>query len=104
MNMNMNMDMDRMHMSRDEMLKQLSALDFMVIDLHLYLDTHPCDREALMKYNCVAMQANMLRNTYERMYGPINAYGPIHGYPWQWNNNPWPWSAEFNFQLAGEEC
>ncbi len=92
-----------MDMNRTELLKQLSALDFMAVDLHLYLDTHPCDREALMRYNNTVAQANMLRSMYERAYGPLYSYRSCSGYPWQWINNPWPWSTEFNFKLAGEE-
>lgn len=93
--------MDR---NRDELLKQLSALDFMAVDLQLYLDTHPYDREVLMRYNSVVAQADMLRRTYERMYGPLYSYRSSSCYPWQWINNPWPWSYEFNYKLAGEEC
>lgn len=100
----MDMSMDRMHMSRDELLKQLSAIDFMVIELHLYLNTHPDDREALMRYNCAATQSMMLKNTYEKMYGPLTAHKPVYTYPWPWIDNPWPWSSEFNYELAGEEC
>lgn len=92
-----------MDMNRQELLKQLTALDFMAVDLHLYLDTHPCDREALMKYNSVVMQANMLRNNYERLYGPLTSYRSPSPYPWQWINNPWPWNCDFNFKLTGKE-
>lgn len=31
--------------NRNELLKQLTALDFMAVDLQLYLDTHPNDRK-----------------------------------------------------------
>jgi len=90
-------------MNRNELLKQLTALDFMLVDLQLYLDTHPYDRDALMKYNAALMQADMLRNAYERMHGPLTSFRSPSGYPWQWINNPWPWTYEFNFKLAGEE-
>lgn len=89
--------------NRDLLLKQLSALDFMAVDLHLYLDTHPNDRNALVMYNNVVTQADVLRQNYERQYGPLFSYRSIGGYPWNWINNPWPWQYEFNFRLAGEE-
>lgn len=90
-------------MNRNELLKQLTALDFMAVDLHLYLDTHPCDKAALARYNCVIMQAETLRDAYQSNYGPLYSFRSPSSYPWQWINNPWPWNFEFNFELAGEE-
>jgi spore coat protein JB len=89
-------------MSRDELLKQITALDFYSIDLHLYLNTHPDDRDALNKYNAVVTQANALRKEYEDMYGMLLAGQPSK-YPWQWIENPWPWQYKFNFELAGDD-
>ncbi|NLY43875.1 MAG: spore coat protein CotJB [Clostridiaceae bacterium] len=93
-----------MDMNRDELLKQIMALDFTIVDLNLYLNTHPYDQNALMRYNAAVMQSRMLKNQYESLYGPLTAYHSTSCYPWQWINNPWPWSYEFNFELAGEEC
>ncbi|PYG89956.1 spore coat protein JB [Ruminiclostridium sufflavum DSM 19573] len=90
-------------MSRDELLLKLSALDFYAIDLHLYLNTHPRDREALAKYNTVVREAKALREEFERNYGMLSAQGTPSKYPWQWIENPWPWQKEFNFELAGDD-
>ena len=37
--------------NRMELLKQIIATEFMKQDLHLFLNTHPMDKEALAKYN-----------------------------------------------------
>ncbi len=89
-------------MSRDEMLRKLSALDFYIIDLHLYLNTHPDDKEAIMKYNAVVKEAQTLRQEFQEQYGMLTA-GSVTKYPWQWIENPWPWQYQFNFDLAGED-
>jgi spore coat protein JB len=89
-------------MSRDEMLRQLSALDFYSIDLHLYLNTHPDDKDALNKYNTVVTEAAALRRDFESTYGPLSMGQPSK-YPWQWIENPWPWQYQFNFTLAGDD-
>lgn len=89
-------------MSRDEMLKQLTALDFYAIDLHLYLNTHPDDKDAINKYNAVVTEAKALRAEYESMYGPLMMNQPSKC-PWQWIDNPWPWQYQFNFTLAGDD-
>jgi len=89
-------------MNRDEMLRKLSALDFYAIDLHLYLNTHPDDAEAINKYNAVVTEANAMRKQYESMYGPLTA-NMASKVPWQWIQNPWPWQYKFNFTLAGDD-
>lgn len=90
-------------MNRDEMLKRLSALDFYIIDLHLYLNTHPNDRDAIMKYNAVVKEANALRQEYQEQYGMLMAGSTTSKCPWQWIENPWPWQYKFNFDLAGDD-
>ncbi|MGE5495924.1 MAG: spore coat protein CotJB [Burkholderiales bacterium] len=90
-------------MSRDEMLKRLSALDFYAIDLHLYLNTHPDDCDAINKYNAVVTEANELRREFESMYGMLSAHSATSRCPWQWIENPWPWQYQFNFTLAGDD-
>ncbi len=90
-----------MDKNRNEMLKQLSALDFMLVDLNLYLNTHPNDQQALARFNAILSQAQMLRRTYEGMYGPLTvAYtSAVNEQQWQWICPPWPWQYEFNFTL-----
>lgn len=90
-------------MSRDEMLQRLSALDFYIIDLHLYLNTHPDDREAIQKYNAVVKEAKDLREQYEQQFGMLSSQFSTSKYPWQWIEDPWPWQYKFNFDLSGEE-
>jgi spore coat protein JB len=85
-----------------ELLKQITAANFMVEDLHLYLNTHPADREALVKYNTFVMQSHSLKQEYERLYGMLHEHH-ASPYPWQWINEPWPWEYEANFKLEGEE-
>jgi spore coat protein JB len=89
-------------MSKMELLKQITAANFMVEDLHLYLNTHPADREALVKYNAFVMQAHSLKQQYERLYGMLHEHN-ASPYPWQWINQPWPWEYEANFKLEGDE-
>lgn len=85
--------------NRMEILKQITASHFMVEDLHLYLNTHPADREALVKYNTFVIQYNALVQTYEKNFGPLSEHGCCSSYPWQWINRPWPWEYEANFKL-----
>lgn len=90
-------------MNKEEMLRELTALDFYTVDLQLYLNTHPNDREALAKYNAVAERANALRQEYEKMFGPLSSFRSTSKYPWQWIDDPWPWQYQFNFNLTGDD-
>jgi spore coat protein JB len=85
------------------LLEQITALGLATIDLHLYLNTHPMDQEALVKHNSLMMQSKMLKNKYERCYGMLSAHGSISPYPWQWINEPWPWEYDANFEFKVEE-
>lgn len=80
-----------MDANREKMLKEVMAADFTVIDLHLYLNTHPYDQRAIILYNNSARRAMMLRSQFERMYGPINPMCSPSKCPWQWIESPWPW-------------
>jgi len=90
-------------MNHDDLLKKLMALDFVAVDLALYLNTHPCDREALAKYNETLAEANAIRSEYEECYGPLYSYRSMSAYPWQWIDDPWPWQYCFNFSMPRED-
>ncbi|HHW42928.1 spore coat protein CotJB [Desulfofundulus thermobenzoicus] len=79
-----------------QMLRDIMALEFVAVDLTLYLDTHPTEQEPLNDYNMVTERLNQLKAQYERMYGPLMAYGftPLE-YPWRWVESPWPWEMQF---------
>jgi spore coat protein JB len=78
---------------RDRMLKEVMALDFMAIELNLYLNTHPYDQKALMIFVNTVQRAKMARENYERMFGPITA-SASNSFPWPWIEDPWPWEAQ----------
>ncbi len=90
-------------MDREELLKQLTALDFAAVDLQLYLDTHPDDAEALEKYNNAVMQADALRAEYENMYGPLFSFRSLEYQQFNWIDKPWPWQNKFNFKMSQED-
>jgi len=79
------------NIKEEDLMKQIMALDFYIIDLQLYMDTHPWDCRAILAYNNTVYKSNMYRNAYERMYGPINVNLSPVKCPWQWTMNPFPW-------------
>ncbi len=81
----------QMDPTRENLLKEIMSSDFTCIDLNLYLDTHPCDQRALMLYNTNVQKSKMLREKYERMYGPLTPLSLNYGNSWRWVESPWPW-------------
>lgn len=77
-----------------QLLHQLQALDFVLVELNLYLDTHPTDQQAIEQYNRHVQERWQLAQEFERLYGPLTHFGHSYsGYPWQWNESPWPWEV-----------
>ena len=89
-----------MAMSRDELLRKITALDFFIIDIHLYLNTHPEDSEAIEMYNNRVVEVRQLRDEYNKRFGMLLANNSVSSTTWQWIDNPWPWQKAFNFEVS----
>ncbi|QYR20416.1 spore coat protein CotJB [Paenibacillus sp. sptzw28] len=75
-------------------LFELQQLDFGLVELNLYLDTHPNDMQALQQFNQLAEQRKQCAYQYEMDYGPLMHFGhSFSKYPWQWPESPWPWQV-----------
>ena len=53
-------------------LRKLQEVDFVLLELNLYLDTHPNDHEAMKQYNYYAQKRKKIACEYEEKYGPID--------------------------------
>ncbi len=71
------------------LMSKIRSLAFAVNDLALYLDTHPCDTNALRYQQQYAEELHDLRKTYQNEYGPLTIYDPQNS--WEWIESPWPW-------------
>ncbi|PTM59290.1 spore coat protein CotJB [Desmospora activa] len=78
----------------DQMLKEIQVVDFVLVELTLYLDTHPHDREAIGQYNHYMEQSRHLKHHFECMFGPLTHFGGSPSTdPWSWHEAPWPWQV-----------
>ena len=81
-----------MDKDRDTLLRELMALDFVAVDLGLYLNTHPHDVDILAKYNETVREADKLRMEYESLFGPLTlARSASRDVCYNWISKPWPW-------------
>lgn len=75
-----------------DMLKRISAYQFALYDLGLFLDSHPND-EAAMRLRCMYQEkAAQLINAYEQHYGKlVLTQQDVEGSWQEWVSDPWPW-------------
>ncbi len=91
-------------MNKFEILKQLTLLDFVAVDLQLYLDTHPNDEEIIVKYNEIIEAGDKLRAALEDNREPLFSFRSYSNNEYfNWIDNPYPWEKQFNIML-GEVC
>lgn len=74
---------------REEMISKIRELDFAIVELGLYLDTHPDDQKALCLHREYARQIKDLKDKYQKVYGPLTILYPCN--KWRWLEEPWPW-------------
>ena len=60
-----------MNKEREKKLKELQELDFRMLDLQLFLDTHPFEERAVEEYNNAAKKYNAMKSHFEKLYGPL---------------------------------
>ena len=76
---------------REAAMRKLQSAKFVLLDLHLYLDTHPEDLEMLAAYKKAAAKYELALDEYTEQFG---------GVQWlrtpgvEWLKNPWPWDSE----------
>lgn len=76
-------------------LRKVQELHFAMIELALFLNTHPCDEEALALYGKVQMMYAGAKAKYEECYGPLTYEGVnTEKDGWSWIQGPWPWEGE----------
>lgn len=82
-----------MHNKAKRLLRSIQAVEFTLLELNLYLDTHPHDKKALADFNTMCRQLHALKREYEKCYGLLtpcisNIY---YQHSWSWIKEPWPW-------------
>ena len=79
---------------KTKLLNEISAVGFALIDINLFLDTHPNCKEALQYRQQAAKKKKMLTERYEAQFGPLTIAACGSENCWEWVSNPWPWDYE----------
>lgn len=73
--------------AKEEMLNQIKCYNFAIIELGLYLNTHPDDDKALCLHRKYCKELKELKDKYQKVYGPLTIYFPCN--KWRWLEEPW---------------
>ena len=80
-------------MSKDKLLRRVSALQLAMYELRLFLDTHPDSMEAKEMMNSYRKKYEAVKAEYEKEFGPLT----LNGYNSdEWLKDPWPWDNAAN--------
>lgn len=73
---------------KEKMMLRLSAVQFSMIEMREFLDTHPDDKDALELYKQYKDKYNLVKKEYEKEYGALTLNGKNSD---EWLKDPWPW-------------
>ncbi|MGM7721812.1 spore coat protein CotJB [Metabacillus sp. Hm71] len=77
-----------------QLLEEIQAIDFVLVELTLYLDTHPNDMQALQQFNQCALKSKQLKQVFESKFGMLQGFGnSFADANWSWGTAPWPWQV-----------
>jgi spore coat protein JB len=74
-----------------QLLNDLQALDFALVELTLYLDKHPYDEKAIKRHNVLAEQRHATRDKLENHPEDTRTPEANDSNGCRWSLSPWPW-------------
>lgn len=77
---------------RERLLLKIQGLTFASIDLSLYLDINPNDKDITSKFEKINRELDKNVKEYERIYGPLKSECDKDSNTYEWINGPWPWN------------
>lgn len=73
----------------------IGVIDFVIVEMNEYLDTHPTDKEAIEYLSHYVLMKNQAMREYAMKYGPlrISDADNCSESEWKWATQPWPWEG-----------
>ena len=76
-----------------ELKKKIHAVDFAIHELVLFLDTHPCDAQALQSFTEYRDKLMALSEQYVNLFGPLEVSDVSGHNGWTWGMTPMPFEG-----------
>ena len=80
--------------NKEQLLRDIGIVGFVVIDLGLYLDTHPMDRNAIEYFNHYSRIKRQMEKEFSAKYYPLRQDLAESNNEWRWGAAPLPWEGE----------
>ena len=80
-------------MNRAQLMHFIDIVSFQVVDTHLYLDTHPTDKEALEYFKYYSELCQKAKKLYSEKFAPLTIDTADPDCYWDWVKEPWPWEG-----------
>lgn len=78
-----------------KLLREIDILSFTLVEITLFLDTHPGNQEAMRHFDFYNRLQKEKNKEYSNLFGPLTlnqAKGQTKEF--QWTMQPWPWEGE----------
>lgn len=80
---------------KEALRQKIQAYNFACLELGLYLNTHPNDRNVLETFLKYREDLRKMVADYQERFEPISMQtAPLNKLPWQWAATNWPWEKE----------
>ena len=86
---------DSFSTEQEKLLHDICILDFIVVELAEYLDTHPTDQNAMEYFNHYNRLNNQAKQEYSAKFTPLtlSSAGSSGCRDWKWALSPMPWEG-----------
>lgn len=86
-----------MRTGNDQMrlLHDIGVIDFVIVEMNEYLDTHPTDKEAMDYLAHYVRMKNQAMKEYAMKFSPLRLsdVDSCNQTEWKWATDPWPWEG-----------
>lgn len=83
-----------MNCEQNKLLQEINILCFTVVELTLFLDTHPDNQEAMRHFDYYNRLKKEKYEEYSNLFGPLSInQAKGRNKEFQWTMQPWPWEG-----------
>ncbi|MGN0168839.1 MAG: spore coat protein CotJB [Acetatifactor sp.] len=79
--------------SKEQLLNDIGIVSFVLVELGLYLDTHPYDRNAMEYFNHYNRIKQQMTREFSMKYYPLTMDMAESSKEWRWGAAPLPWEG-----------
>ncbi|MCI5954766.1 MAG: spore coat protein CotJB [Lachnospiraceae bacterium] len=79
--------------NKEQLLNDIGIVSFVLVELGLYLDTHPTDRNAMEYFNHYNRIKHQMVKEFSMKYYPLTMDMAESNKEWRWGAAPLPWEG-----------